>query len=109
MKKGEQSIPAFFRTAAEESTRIIKRKPRKQDEDVLVQIAETDGWEKVKEIIGSKKSALDEAFLESLQNSTDLKDIGIRALIKNIVGLAYDSVIDSVELPLKARNAKHTK
>lgn len=107
MKKGEQTIPAFFRVAVEESTKIIKRKPRKQDEDVLVQIAETDGWERVKEIITSKKAALDDAFVKSLSNSNDLNDIGIRALMKELVGAAYDSIIDSVELPLKARNAGH--
>ena len=103
MKQGEQAIPAFFRTVIDESSRLIKKQPKKKDEDALVQLADSEGWEKVKEIIENKQQALDNAYNKSMRGSTNLEEIGMRALIKEMVTVAYQSVIDTVELPIKAR------
>ncbi len=102
-KKGEQALPTFFRVALDQATRVVKKKPKKQDEDALISLAEHEGWVKVKEIIEDKQVILAKLTKEAARKATSLDEIGFRYAILDQVTEAMQSVIDTVELPYEAR------
>jgi len=104
MKKSQQALaPSFFQSVTEESSKVIKRKPKKQDEDILVQLAENDAWQRVKDIIKDMRISLWEATRVMSRESKTLEELGLRYAIFDQVDAAYQSVIDLVELPYEAR------
>lgn len=102
----EPILPDFFREPVEETTKLIKRKPEQGSEKVLLDGADSDFWREVKKIVEEKKGSIEEAYHKSLRSSVDLQEIGLRALISDLVGGALQEIIDTVELPVKAQDIK---
>lgn len=103
MKKGEQALPTFFRVALNQATKVVKKKPKKEDEDTLIGLAEHEGWLKVKEIIEDKQVTLAKMTKEACRTAQTLDEIGFRYAILDQVTEAMQSVVDTVELPYNAR------
>lgn len=104
MKSSEQALPpSIFREVIDDTTKKVKLKPKNTNEDALVALADSEGWKEVKKIIENKKSSIEAAYMKAVLSSTNMEEIGLRALAKELVTIAYDSVISTVELPYNAR------
>jgi hypothetical protein len=100
----EALVPSFFRKPVEETTKLIKKKPRPEDEQTLLELSESNAWDKLKTIIEAKKSAIQDMTEESIRNTSSLEEIGLRTIINDQVQSAFQSIIDTVEMPKKARD-----
>jgi len=98
--------PSFFQPVVEETTKLIKRKPRKTDDEDLLSLAESDSWKKLRSIIEGKQEKIRMLASKTADSSTDLNVIGLTTLIERQVNAAYQSIIDLVELRKKAKYAQ---
>lgn len=103
MKKGEQALPTFFRVALDDATKVVKKKPKKEDEEGLIALVEQKGWEKAREIVKDKQVSLAKMTKEACRTAQTLDEIGFRYAILDQVTEAMQSVVDTVELPYNAR------
>lgn len=100
----EALLPSFFQKPIKETTKLIKSKPKKEDEDILRSGVDTDFWAKVKEVISAKSAAVEDAYQKSLTTEKSLEQIGLRALMADLVVNALNEVVETVELPAKVQD-----
>lgn len=104
----EAIMPDFFKPAFKEVTKIIS-KPQPGDEEQMIGFAQSDLWKTIKGKIEGKKELLRDMTIKASRKANTLEEFGLRYAMLDQVCAAYDSIIDMVELPLKAQNAKSTR
>lgn len=106
--KTQMIMPDFFQPAMKESTKIIKKKPTKADEDRLLELSDSDSWRKLKSIIEGKMAALQDMTSKACRKSASIEEWGFRYAILDQTLSAYQSIIDVVELRRKVKEIHDT-
>lgn len=106
MKKSEQAMmPDFFREEIEKTKRSVK-KPKAGDDDLLLEIAESRGWELLKSMLEEMIQSIEESARKSVGRATTWEEVAKVYFARDVSVDSINSVISIVELRKEAKYAE---
>lgn len=106
MKAAEQALaPDFFRNFQKKAKKDIK-KPKKGDDEILLQLAESEGWELVKSMIEDMSKSIDKQSKKAMGKASSWEETGKIYFAQEVSKDSIQSILDIVDLRKKANEAE---
>ena len=96
-----EQLRDHFRDAVEKTI----EKPQKGDDELLLSLAESDGWKLLMSIVAKTTNMIDAQTKEMVGKSSTWEEVGKLYLTRDVAVDAVKAITDIVQLRLAAREA----
>lgn len=93
--------PEFFRPASEA---VKKVEPKKEDEDILLTLAESEGWKQLKKIVSSIQDEINTNAQKSVGKSKSWEEVSKIYYGRDVSIDAMQSIVNLVDLRKHAKD-----